>query len=517
MPLPSFQDTIIDIYPFLNNKNDVGLLERISVSLNWVPLIHQRRLQAYTVLAAYTANMSNAVRRTVEKDLLEYGDANFVCNAMANAVVGDNIQIVCVDDPDREEWFAKWAKDELFFPKLIANEYKASNIGDCVYRLNYSKYKGRTEVATLDPGFWFPYHLGTKDEKHYLGWEVENEDTGTYEVYLEEYTRNSQGGGGTSNNISLTAGYYSRGSGKDVTDLQLLRYATDDEGTELNHCDLGIDTFPIIYIPNIWREGFDYGESDLTAVCRILDQLANTYTDEAKNSYFMGLVQMYVEKETFDSIQIDKDGNKAVVIGENKIIPGKAGIVDNSFINEGLMKYQAMLEDKMMHNTMLGTIAQSSKSGDRTTGIFQIKGGALERFIWMKRLVREPKYGKLLKLVAKFETTFGDAATKKIFSKKKKNGNPVLDSQTIQFGNILPLDQTSLLANLAVVMPRLDDKDIAANIKESGLVMNHPIKKEIAPIVNTGGSGSVADASIGNKDVAGKSVVGKPKAAKTNK
>src|SRR3990167_1412557 len=187
---------IIDLYPFLSSKNVTNALQRIAVSYSWVPKEFQRRLEAYTILAAYEANLSNQTRLIPEENLYEFGDAKFVCTAMSSSVLGDEVKIVAPDDKKIEEFFRTWAEDELFFAKMVANEYKASNLGDCVYRLYYSKGRGRVEVTTLDPGFWFPFNLGLADERHVFAWETKDEKSGKEVIYKEEYFYGTNGGQG---------------------------------------------------------------------------------------------------------------------------------------------------------------------------------------------------------------------------------------------------------------------------------------------------------------------------------
>jgi len=467
---------IIDIYPFLFKKRVPTNLDRISISLNWVPDEHQRRLDAYTVLSAYTANLSSVVRNIKEEDNKEFGDANFVCGALASSLIGDDIRIVAPKYPEIETFFNDWASDELFFAEVAANEYKASNLGDEVYRLSWSKDKNRVKVTSFDPGFWFPQNLGKANEEHYIAWEELNPANDETEIYVQHYYREKSGKGRPV--IRFTAGWYKKGRKPSFADLALVRYERDEANRELHNVDLGIDFFPIVYIPNIYRQGYDFGESDLTGVWQVLDSLTNTYTDQSKNTDFMGLVQMYVELATFDKIPILTDGTKKIQMGEGNVIPGKAGIVDNSTINKALTDHQHELETKLYTNTMLGSLGTGAKtgSGDRTTGIFMMKGGPLERFIWTKRLMRQPKYDRLLKFVARFTLLFGDPDSKKLF--KGRGKTDLTKVAHIQFGNILPIDQTALIDNVQKIITVLSDNDLKDNLKEAGLVINEDIERQ---------------------------------------
>jgi len=290
-------ETIIDLYPFLEVKNATDPLGRIAVSYSWVPEEHLRRLQAYTVLAAYEANLANKVRQVAETTLHEYGDVKFVCRTLSMALLGDETRIVAPLEKEIESFFTEWAADEIFFAKLSANEYKGSNLGDCVYRLNWSGPKKRVEITTFDPGFWFPFNLGLKNERQVLAWEEKDPTTKQTIIYKEEYSigGSASGGGGKSNNAFLTAGYYQKSERPSLDDLKLVRYAENSEGKRLNNFDLGIEFIPLVYIPNIFVEGWDFGESDVTGSLRLFDQVQNTYNDLASNTRLMGNVQMWMK------------------------------------------------------------------------------------------------------------------------------------------------------------------------------------------------------------------------------
>lgn len=490
----------IDLYPFLSKKQTLNnVFDRIAVSLDWVPKDHRRRLDAYTILAAYTANLATVTRAIEEEGRKELGDANFVCTAMSASVIGDDLRIISPKHPDIEEFFTQWAIDELFFAKLAANEYKSSNLGDQVYRLDYSKRSKRVKVDTIDPGMWFPFNLGLKNEEHNFAWEELN-DKGETEIYRARYYRKG-GRRERQNRVLLTAGWYKKGAIGKFDDLTLIRYDTDENGKRIQAADLGIDFFPIIYIPNIYREGWDFGESDLTGVYQILDLLSSTYTDEDKNANFMGLIQMWVDRETFDSIPLNAAGNKVIEMGNNKVIPGNAGVVDNSMINESLFEYQHELETKLYTNTNLGHLGSGQSktgSGDRTTGIFLLKGGPLERFVWIKRLMRQPKYDKLLKYVAQLYLVHGEPEMKKLFAVKGKVD--LSKVAHLQFGNILPVDQTALIDNIEKIKNELDDADLKDNLKEAGIVLNKDIVRHESTVKATAPKGIVDKTT---KDVKG--------------
>jgi hypothetical protein len=465
-------DRPIDIYPFLAIKNGDDILSRIAVRTSWVPQEFHRRQKAYTVLAAYAANMANVVRKSPEVEdgkLREYGDANFVCTAMSCAVIGDDVRIVSPESKEQEAFFTQWAEKEMFFAKLAANEYKASNLGDCVYKLAWSKDKSRVRIYTIDPGFWFPFDIGLPTERHIFAWE-EDDGKGGKRIHKEEYWRefgggSEVGGGAGSSSIRFSVGKFKLSTQASFQDLQLISWATDEEGRVLDNVDLAIDTFPIVYIPNIYREGCDFGESDLTGVYRILDDLSNVYTDQQQNAYIMGLVLTWVEKEAYDLLPIDSvTGKKVLRTDEVNILPGQAGVVDNSSINKALFDTQHELESKLFKNTFLGLLGsgtEQSASGDRTTGIFQLKGSILERFVAVKRLTRTAKYNMLLRIIGKFEKVLGKNA---LFNGDVK--------ATIQFGNILPINQKALMENVNLIQGRLSNEDLRDNVREAGITVN---------------------------------------------
>jgi hypothetical protein len=358
---------------------------------------------------------------------------------------------------------------------MFANEYTASNLGDCVYRLSFSRNKGRVLVKEFDPGFWFPFNLGKSNERHILAWEEQNGDE--IEIYKEEYSLQSPARGTGRSTAHLTAGWYKKKNRPGLDDLKLLRFATDADGNTLDNYDLGTDFIPIIYVPNIYRGGWDFGESDLTAVWRVLDELANCYSDQAVNAYLMGLAMLWVDPKILQQLPI-KDGKVTIPVGKNTVFPGHAGVVDNSNLNTALEKRQDKLEDKLFSNTFLGPLGSGrlhTGSGDRTTGIVQLKGSLFERYVNIKRLLREAKYNKLLKFVARMEALHNK---NKLFTFRNQER---LFART-QFGNILPIDQTAFVDNLEKVKDRLSNRDLKDNLRESGITVNEELKD--APTTN---------------------------------
>jgi len=173
---------------------------------------------------------------------------------------------------------------------------------------------------------------------------------------------------------------------------------------------------------------------------------------------------------------INDKGQVTIETGPGKIIPGEAGIVDNSTINEALMKYLGVLDDRLLRNTFIGAIGAgklNTGSGDRTTGILMMKGSPLERFISVKRLMRYAKYNKMLKFIGKFELAHGSKETKKLFAKDR------IRAARILFGNIMPVDQTALITNIQKIADRLDNADLKDNLKEAGLIVNNDVKDPV--------------------------------------
>ena len=172
---------------------------------------HDRRLQAYTVLAAY---LDNAARhflgpvgdREEREEHREYGDAALIRNQALSALLGDDQRIVVegADDynPDAEdeeqdeeeaqdqeesraalelqEWLEAWAADERFPVKMQECERNAVGLGDGVYVLGWSSRKQRPRLRVFDPGFYFPVLDDSNEDEFpsrvHIAWELPPEE-----------------------------------------------------------------------------------------------------------------------------------------------------------------------------------------------------------------------------------------------------------------------------------------------------------------------------------------------------
>jgi len=206
----------------------------------WVNPEHHRRLTAYKVLAAYLNNTartyaSGTMSAEARAKIREYGDPDLLVDRVANAVLGENPEIVvdganadlpdqpelpkapaalpdnadpaakrihdiltarhtkAVDDAittwakqleiqpglaNRQEQLRDWADTAHLAERMHEAEHDAVGLGDAVYVLVPLGAKG-CRLDVYDPGFYFPVYDDASDEfpsKIHLGWEFERDD-----------------------------------------------------------------------------------------------------------------------------------------------------------------------------------------------------------------------------------------------------------------------------------------------------------------------------------------------------
>lgn len=215
--MPARRDLILDQWTPLAHKTAIAtsrtgrLAEQLAPT--WVPPDEQRRINAYTLLAAYRLNAARYHTNTDQADQderREYGDAALIISRVAAAVLGSTTTIAVPgaepvaatpalpEQPDepgddatplerriaaiaqarweaeaeaavdaweqaiatqpalaaREAWLRQWAETAQLDAKLVEGELDTVALADGVYRLNI--VGGRVRVEVWDPGFYFP-------------------------------------------------------------------------------------------------------------------------------------------------------------------------------------------------------------------------------------------------------------------------------------------------------------------------------------------------------------------------
>jgi hypothetical protein len=239
------QKLVFDRWTALSHKEPVGEDGRRSKSYrppSWIGPENERRLAAYTVLRAYVDNAARAALRAYgieeeeRSEHREYGDAALLVSTVADAVLGDDVQIVVSDadvepppEPElpprpeplldetdeiakrifdvqqlrwdteaaeaideweqqlkdrpkalaRQQWLRKWAEDEQFLLALIEVEHEDTTaLGDGVFAVGWSSAKKRPVLDVYDPGFYFPVLDPVRRDRYprrvHVAWEYED-------------------------------------------------------------------------------------------------------------------------------------------------------------------------------------------------------------------------------------------------------------------------------------------------------------------------------------------------------
>jgi len=236
---------VYDLYAsLLNYKKKIYDVDRIGVSISWVPKEHQRRLLAYELLKAYFSNYSRDFRHPPETgddslndNLSEVGDPAWYANKMRDKLLGGKVSITAplptelgvesvlvsligTDDIEpalkkateeqlkelqkmkpilaaREAKLQGWFKDGSVYNTLSENELKCSWSGDMVYYTMWDDIKKKPVLHTYDPGYIFPYFFNESPtvsfqdnnsevvERWFLAWNTTFYDTPA--VYRETY------------------------------------------------------------------------------------------------------------------------------------------------------------------------------------------------------------------------------------------------------------------------------------------------------------------------------------------
>ena len=215
------REYVLDTWSALSHKGPLRDEQEARVNgwtgKSWVGDEHRRRLAAYTVLAAYEANVAREFLSTTDQsdrdDRREYGDAGLVLDTVIAALIGETQEIVVDgaddydphyeapegDDPapgdvdaaadnerarrlaERQDFLQTWADDVHLQLRLTDCARNEAMYGDGVWLLGWDADRGRPVPAVMDPGFYFPVLPDTLDSYDYptrvhFAWEIPAEE-----------------------------------------------------------------------------------------------------------------------------------------------------------------------------------------------------------------------------------------------------------------------------------------------------------------------------------------------------
>lgn len=427
---------------------------------------HRQRIQAYTALGAYRENAARLLISVISQEdresrdqRREYGDAALLIEQIRSALLGDQ-QSVVVDgadgfDPDnptaeaqiaaeRQDFLVKWAEDERLTTKMIETERNAVSMGDGVYSLGYDSRTKRVALRTWDPGAYFPV-LDDGDENGYprrvhLAWQIEEDDIAGSEIKVRKITYDLRDVEPyrvpwedelVTKSCFLTDATYLLDSDARTPDDLTFKTAMpeEDEFGQVVDRDLGIDFIPVIHIPNTVAIANHYGQSSLSKILQILDDVQATDSDLQASAALTGNPMLIVSGGSVGdqlrmgpgvALDVGKDGSADIISGAEHLAP--------------LADYLDRLLRRVSVNARVpeAVLGRVDPSKIQAGVILSLSFGPLSSLIDEMRLVRKDKYRLILKFVQRFYLKQGVA-----------DGGiegEVLPADVV-FGSYLPSDQ----------------------------------------------------------------------------
>lgn len=404
----------------------------------------------------------------------------------------------------RKDWLDEWARRVHFTLRMSDCERKAVALGDGVWLLGWDAERELVVPAVMDPGFYFPVLTDSLDgydypTKVHFAWEIPGEEYDddktrvrriTYELtdltweydylpdeptYEEVEAARRLPAGATLRQepmfpgeddsplidvIERTYPWSSEPSTKvctvtdatwvlddlnDARNIDAFTYAQAafavDEDGEVRDRDLLIDFLPVVHEPNTPPAGEHYGQSSLSRVLQIVDDLQNADTDSQRASATTGSPIIAVAGKATSGDDpltgvrgkpLDVRPGQVWKVGEN----GGAWVIDTSTQLAELRSYVESLQKRMLRNARLpGTLVGSDDATEVSSGFhLQLTFGPLSAMIRTMRLTRSVKYPLLLKMVQRIAQ-----------ANEALPPGPTVDAE-VAFGSFLPADMAGTLA-----------------------------------------------------------------------
>jgi hypothetical protein len=383
---------------------------------SWVGSQNFRRLQAYTLLAAYRRNVARwhlhfAGDETARLSHREYGDPELVVQRTRASLLGGTPKPM-VDGADgllraepteddaarigrplgelkaewnddksavsgaveRQRWFDDQYDTEHAAQKVIACEDNTVGLGDGVYHLAWSQTKKRVRVRVYDPGHYFTVWSEFDDDDEFplrvhLAWEYEKEQAnGGVKKYVRRITHELvqlaapkvypyAPGEPSLWECRLTDGTWEFDDlkARHVDDFAAdrARYNVNDQGQELRDYPLGIDFIPIVHVPNTIPEA----EGDEWGES-ILIRVAQLFDDLARADTDLAKTTdlLGTPPIAVDGLvaPLDDNGEEATLTYEpGQVWGGKVTVVDTSSSLDALLKRLDALFERLSVNRQI--------------------------------------------------------------------------------------------------------------------------------------------------------------------
>jgi hypothetical protein len=476
----STEKKVYDIYaPLLNYKKAISEFNRPAITINWIPIDHQRRLKAYEVLSALYFNYSRDYRNSPESgdegsndSIWEMGDPAWLCDTLKSKLLGNEYGIA-IEMPDelrdfdpaaegadaalvslkekldaRQTYLRRWWKNQRVALMVDENESKCSYLGDCAWMAEWDPVDKIPKLRTYDPGFVFPFPGcneesieeggGMVSDRLVVAWEEDSESWKDEEDYIilwqDIYELRVKG---DKKSCWRHSGYYRFNSADKLELDNIFDTKSAIEGTESGWVDLGIDFIPVMMVPNIQVQGSEFGLSNLHFHVDNLDAVVNNETDLQKNSSYLGGAMIALSgKDVSQSIDpttkrprpIKVAPNTAVTLGEG----GSMALLNTSTMQTALIETLNYEIDKLIRNSGVTEIgAGRIEAGQLSTLSIMILMQPLLDKIYPRRVQRNVHYAKLFWMVQRLYQIFGSPEERKLFE------GDVYDV-VIKFGDIVP-------------------------------------------------------------------------------
>lgn len=403
----------------------------------------------------------------------------------------------------RQEWLDEWWDDELAAQKVIESESNTVGLGDGVYELVNSTDKKRPRLRIHDPGFYFPVHDDDAQADDYpnrvhLAWEWEDDDGKrfvrriTYDRLRGEAWTPSYADESTEWRVYKTDAtwqiqdlHQSTKFGVDNFDMGKARFAVNEDGEEIHLLDLQIDFIPVVHVPNTPAIIELWGESSLTRVAQILDDLMANDTDTAVAAALVAAPPIAISGSASGGA-----GAKIETYGPGTVFrtgDGKMDVLDTSHSLDALLAMQDKLLERLSVNRQVpqSILGRVDLSGQLAGITLLLSFGPFRQYVSDLRLVRKAKYGLLLKFVQRMAISGGwlDEAIP-------------LDAN-LAFGPFLPTDTTAIKdLVVALVNTKLMSRATGMRAMQEAGVDIDSIEDELDAVrkLDFEGAGALADA-----------------------
>lgn len=437
---------------------------------------HARRLMAYKVLQAYVDNSAREFLATTDEAKIEehreYGDAALIRNTILAALLGNDQEIVVggadseLEDEKAEaaaklelqEWLRKQWVAERGPLKLQETERDAVGLGDGVYSIGWSSGKGRARIRCWDPGFYFPVLTdGNEDDypdKVHFAWEVPEADRldknkmeirritlelVDWDPWTPAYA--AEGDPAATKMCLYSDALFQVERGKALVyelDASTAIWQTGEDGEPLQDIETELDFLPVIHIPNTVAIKNHYGQSSLSVILQILDDLANADTDLQAASATAGRPVMVLSGGTLGKKAPNYNPGEVWEVGD-----GGLAALDTSKSLDAILKYVEFL---------LGRLSTSARTPDALLGrvdpskvdagiVLALSFGPLASMVAEMRLSRDEKYPLLLKFLWRVNVANG-----------AQDAPDTWYDSTVQLGSYLPQDKAAMVTMVGTLL-----------------------------------------------------------------